>query len=147
MASSQGPNLEDVRRIVGGLVRARRRTLGLTQGELAERCETDTSQISALETGKRRFSLDWLVVVARALDCAVADLLPEDERGAQMDGDEADLVAVFRGLSEGGRQHFMNLAKAYALPVNPGAEPFARGPGELTFTVRNFTDMGLKAAS
>lgn len=145
MAASHGPNLEAVRQETGALVRARRKALDLSQGELAERCDTDTSQISAFETGKRRLSLDWLVVIARALDCCVVDLLPASERGEQVKGEEAELVDVFRHLPDAGREHFLNLAHAYAMPITNGGEPFKRAGGSLTIEVSNFRDLQLKA--
>jgi len=42
---------------------------GLTLEELATRVHTSNQQISHLEMGKRRLTLDWLLRIAAALDC------------------------------------------------------------------------------
>jgi ribosome-binding protein aMBF1 (putative translation factor) len=50
-------------------VSARRRELGLSQAELAERCDTTQSAIARLEAGGRPPRIDTLLRIAAALDC------------------------------------------------------------------------------
>lgn len=50
-------------------VSARRRELGLSQAELAERCDTTQSAIARLEAGGRPPRIDTLLKIAAALDC------------------------------------------------------------------------------
>ena len=63
--------------------RRRLRSLRLARGwsldETARRSLISASTISRIETGKRRVALDQLVVLARALDTTVDELLAEDE--------------------------------------------------------------------
>jgi transcriptional regulator with XRE-family HTH domain len=50
-------------------VAARRRSLGLSQAELADLCGTTQSAIARLESGGRPPRIDTLLRVANALDC------------------------------------------------------------------------------
>jgi transcriptional regulator with XRE-family HTH domain len=64
---------------IGGKVRSFRQTLGLSQSDLAFKCnDKDYSQINRLELGKINFSVSYLKLIATALDVKVADLLPEE---------------------------------------------------------------------
>ncbi len=59
-------------------VREWRRRNGLSIEELARRSHTTASQISKLERGKRRLTVDWMTRLAKALDCRREDLLPSE---------------------------------------------------------------------
>jgi transcriptional regulator with XRE-family HTH domain len=64
---------------IGEKVRSIRQTLGLSQTDLAFKCnDKDYSQINRLELGKINFSVSYLKLIAGALDVKVADLLPEE---------------------------------------------------------------------
>jgi transcriptional regulator with XRE-family HTH domain len=56
-------------------LRKRRTDLGLTQEELAARCERHPTEISRLERGVRDPRLSTLVLVARALETRPSALL------------------------------------------------------------------------
>lgn len=60
---------------VGALIAVRRKALGLTQGELAERVNIEQESMSRIETGAITPSLGRLVSLADALDCPVEALL------------------------------------------------------------------------
>jgi transcriptional regulator with XRE-family HTH domain len=60
---------------VGALIAIRRKMLGLTQGELAERVDIEQESMSRIETGAITPSLGRLVSLADALDCPVETLL------------------------------------------------------------------------
>ena len=53
-----------------------RKTVGLTQENLAERVNVSTTHIGLVETGKRRMSLKTLQKVASALQVKVKDIFP-----------------------------------------------------------------------
>lgn len=63
-------------------IREMRKKRGLTLERLAERVGTNNQQISRLETGQRRLTVEWLTRLATALDCLREDLLPEEETPA-----------------------------------------------------------------
>jgi ribosome-binding protein aMBF1 (putative translation factor) len=57
----------------------RRKALGLSQAELAARCDTTQSAIARLESGGRPPRIDTLLKIATALDCDLAvELRPHD---------------------------------------------------------------------
>ena len=66
---------------IGDLVKNRRLDLGLTQQELEARSGVTQSMISKLEKGAApNISVEALRKLAKALNCALVDLLPEADR-------------------------------------------------------------------
>jgi transcriptional regulator with XRE-family HTH domain len=64
-----------------------RNNADLTQEELAERANTSQQKIQQLESGKRRLTVDWVVLLADALGVHPSELLPDNaadtkEKGA-----------------------------------------------------------------
>ena len=59
-------------------VREWRQRKGLSIEELARRSRTTASQISKLERGERRLTLDWMTRLAKGLGCRREDLLPTE---------------------------------------------------------------------
>lgn len=59
---------------VGSEIRRRRKALKWTLEDLANRVDSDTGNLSRIETGKQGASEDMLRKIAVALGCAVADL-------------------------------------------------------------------------
>ena len=67
-----------------------RKFLGITQAELAERCETSQQQIAKIEGGVVDPRLSTLRRIAEALGCEVADLFYTSDQFLE------DIVAVIR---------------------------------------------------
>lgn len=67
---------------VGARIRLRRKTLGITQSELAEALDLTFQQVQKYERGVNRVSASVLVKIARRLETPVAFLLGEDGGGA-----------------------------------------------------------------
>jgi transcriptional regulator with XRE-family HTH domain len=63
----------------GARVREERDRLGISQEELATRCDLDRTYIGGIERGERNIGLLNLLRVARALGVSPADLLEEHE--------------------------------------------------------------------
>ena len=64
---------------LGGKIRQIRLKNGLTQTELAFKCnDKDYSQINRVELGKVNFSVSYLSLISKALDVKVKDLIPEN---------------------------------------------------------------------
>jgi transcriptional regulator with XRE-family HTH domain len=64
---------------VGAALRRQRERAGFTQDALAAKVGVRWNTVARLETGHRRPSLDMLERLARALNCRVRDLLPEED--------------------------------------------------------------------
>jgi transcriptional regulator with XRE-family HTH domain len=85
--------------IIGARMRTRRRQLGLSQSDLAERLGVSFQQVQKYERGANRISASMLVKAARALDCPGGALLgdpgPEDPaRSGHGDAMQAELNAL-----------------------------------------------------
>lgn len=78
-------------------LRAARKARRLTQAQLALRADTTLQQISRLERGERRMTIDWVQRLARALGCPVAEIL-----GPTLEVSALDSVTV-KGAVEAGR--------------------------------------------
>ena len=64
---------------IANQVVARRKALGLSQAELAARCDTTQSAIARLESGGRPPRIDTLLRIADALECELSvELQPRD---------------------------------------------------------------------
>ena len=65
---------DDLDRALGNAIRLRRRSLNLSQEQLASACGISFQQIQKYENGANRVSFSRLVQIARALNCRVTDL-------------------------------------------------------------------------
>jgi transcriptional regulator with XRE-family HTH domain len=70
-------NLDDRKFLeaIGHLIRERRMALGLTQAELADRCDLHRTFIGSVERGERNLAMLSLRRIARALRVAPTDLV------------------------------------------------------------------------
>jgi transcriptional regulator with XRE-family HTH domain len=78
--SSPDPLLQRRRLSFGAVVRARRMSLGLTQGQLAVRAGCDRQSIVRIETAAHAPSLDRVFTLADALDIGIDTLFREFDR-------------------------------------------------------------------
>ena len=66
---------------IGVIIKRRRTALDLTQVELAKKANVAQSQISQIESGvSDNVTLHNMRSLAKALDCALIDLLPEEDK-------------------------------------------------------------------
>lgn len=84
---------------IGERIASLRRDRGWTQEGLAERVERNASFLARIESGKRRASLDTLILIAEALEVPLSALVAEES-----DPDELppELIAAARGLDREG---------------------------------------------
>jgi transcriptional regulator with XRE-family HTH domain len=99
---------------IGARLRARRRQLGLSQSDLAEKLGVSFQQVQKYERGANRVAASTLVAAAVALDTTVGVLVGEEGGGSREDDD-----AVFRALSRPGALELL-------LAFDGIAEPRAR---------------------
>lgn len=92
-----------------------RRARGLTLKALAERVGTTNQQISHLEKGRRRLTMEWMERIAAALECHPFELVSEDTQ--IQDERERVLVELFRGLSEEQKDAYLKATSALAKPL------------------------------
>ena len=73
-AASDARAADDLDRALGNAIRLRRRSLNLTQEQLANACGISFQQVQKYENGANRVSFSRLVQIAQALACRVTDL-------------------------------------------------------------------------
>lgn len=76
----------DIKSTFGGLVKARRARLGISQEELAGRAGLHRTYICDVERGKRNVSLESVEKLARALETSVSKLLSHTENSSLENG-------------------------------------------------------------
>lgn len=77
--------LEKIDREVGGRIRARRKSLGMSQTVLAAVLGVTFQQVQKYERGVNRVSASSLTVIAETLTCTPHDLLGFADVGAKVD--------------------------------------------------------------
>lgn len=101
-------------------IRVMREARGLSLEALAAEAGTTNQQISLLEAGKRRLTVDWLLRLALPLKChpweLVASDLPQSPRA-----EEIRLLDRFQRLSVGQRGAVLHLMEAMVEPAAAGA--------------------------
>jgi len=66
--------MDDIKKVIGARIRSLRKTLGLTQEELAERASLANETISRVERGIQGATLDNYLALAEALDVNLKEL-------------------------------------------------------------------------
>jgi len=89
-AQSRHPQLDAA---IGARIRARRRQLGLTQSELAERLGVSFQQVQKYEQGANRVAASTLVAAAAALSTTASWLVGEEAAGPQPDDELIQALA------------------------------------------------------
>lgn len=75
---------------VGARIRIRRRQLGVSQSDLADRIGVSFQQVQKYEQGTNRISASTLLAIAAALECPGAALLGDEQVSAA----DAELMAL-----------------------------------------------------
>jgi transcriptional regulator with XRE-family HTH domain len=93
---------------LGARIRIRRKSLGLSQDDLASKIGLTFQQVQKYERGANRVSFSRLVEIARTLKCRVQDLIGD----LDVEGEASELVATEAGqLKEAGA---LELVRAYS---------------------------------
>lgn len=120
--STKAPDPMDI--ALGAAVRIRRRTIGMSQEALADKCGVSFQQIQKYENGANRISFSRLVQIARALRCRVTDLMdvfdgPDKETAEDLDlltrmrtPGALELITAYEQLAPEVRSSIVNLLRA-----------------------------------
>lgn len=96
--------------IIGARLRTRRRQLGLSQSDLADRLGVSFQQVQKYERGANRVAASTLLTAAQALNTSIAWLVGEEVSGRDDDDD------VFRALSRPGALEILQAFNAIPDP-------------------------------
>jgi transcriptional regulator with XRE-family HTH domain len=122
------PRASDIDQHVGAMLRARRRLLGMTQQELAERVGITYQQAHKYETDTNRISVGWLYALAEALAVEPGYFfqgLGAGEPLAPRQRQMLELTRSFAALSRRQQEALCNLAGCSRRPTRslaPGRE-------------------------
>jgi len=97
-------------------IRVIREARGLSLDALAAEAGTTNQQVSLLETGKRRLTVDWLLRLAKPLKCHPWELVASDLPRAPA-AEEIRLIARFHALSQGQRGALLRLMDVMVEPT------------------------------
>src|SRR6201996_8096529 len=95
---------------IGSRLRARRRRLGLSQSDLAERLGVSFQQVQKYERGANRVAASTLLAAAQVLGTSIAWLVGEEASGREDDED------VFRALARPGALEILQAFNAIPDP-------------------------------
>lgn len=95
--------MEDVLRLVGGRIKDIRRSMGLSQDQLGEKCGFHNSYIGGVERGERNVSLENLAKIADALHVEMKELFDFQIHKKMDEKEQAILetLALLRNLDAG----------------------------------------------
>ena len=97
-------------------IKTMREARGWSLEMLALKSSTTNQQISALEMGKRRLTVDWLIRLSNALNChpweLVDHILPKPP-----ESHEVVLLERFRGLSNDQQRALLELLGTFSKPL------------------------------
>ena len=100
---------------VDNRIRAFREAKGLSLDQLASLTGTSNQQISNLETGKRRLTVDWLRALSKALGCHPWSLVG-DELPGQFTTKDIQILDLLRELKSGQQEAVLQLLKSFVAP-------------------------------
>jgi transcriptional regulator with XRE-family HTH domain len=108
---------------VSNRIRALREARGLSLEALAHLAGTTNQQISHLEAGRRRLTVDWLCRLGQALACHPWALVSEEPPGTLLP-QELRLLQAFRQLPSPQREALLTLVAPSAAPRRrPARQP------------------------
>lgn len=109
---------------IGARIRARRRQLGLSQSDLAEKLGVSFQQVQKYERGTNRVAASTLTAAAQAMATTVAWLVGEDRPGREEDDElfhalarpgAIEMLRAFNAISDGrARSALLTLAQEMA---------------------------------
>lgn len=105
-------------------LRRLRKELGMSQERVAERMRVSRSLVGAWETGDRTPALDDAARLADVLGCSIDELV--EGREPPWEGEEGELVALYRACTPDRRRTVMEVARGLA-DASAGDAASARG--------------------
>lgn len=96
----------------GNRLREMRKRAGLDQDELAAAVGATQPAISNLENGKRPLTIEWMRILARALNCSPADFLTDEDNPDRLSPDERAIVHQYRHANQTERETLQRVSAA-----------------------------------
>lgn len=110
---------DDIDRATASAIRARRIALGMTQAKLGEAVGVSNRQIRKFESGRDRVKAGQLYVLAEALYCEPADLMPSGDAAEDEARDRlANFMEIAASLNEQKLHAICALVRGVAGPTS-----------------------------
>ena len=97
---------------LGRRIRERRRELGLTQLEFADRVGISSQHLSNVENGRTKLSMHLMVAIATEMNCSIDDLFFNLDSKAVSRDVYKEITRVLEGCDERKQALILELAKA-----------------------------------
>ncbi|MBE5871720.1 MAG: helix-turn-helix transcriptional regulator [Lachnospiraceae bacterium] len=98
--------------IIGNRIQQKRKSLNLTQEQLAEKLDVSTGYISQLERGVTKINLDILCQISELLNCDVTEFLVKNN-APTMSFYEDDIIHDYEQLTPSERRILAFLVRCY----------------------------------
>ena len=105
--------MHELRTMIGNRIRTCREALGLTQEQLAERVQVNTSYLSQIERGMKVPSLVVLQRIAAGLNTTLGELLVQDEPATPAPL-EREVARMLESVPEDRRHALLDLIRSAA---------------------------------
>jgi transcriptional regulator with XRE-family HTH domain len=99
---------------VDNRIRSLREARGLSLELLAKKIATTNQQVSLLEAGRRRLTVDWLMRLAKGLDCHPWELVDESAPGP-ITSQDIRVLEGFRALNDRQRESLLSFLETIAV--------------------------------
>jgi len=96
--------------LIGSRIRELRKCYNLTQAELAHRIGVQQSDLSRIEKGEYRVSLDTLFRILRVFELSIGEFF-EEVIAQGINLEDLELIKKFRGLSPEGRHEIVDFVE------------------------------------
>ena len=97
-------------KLIGERIKRARKAKEMTQEILAERLDVSIGQISQVERGITKISLDLLGAISSVLECDIASLVSESAVNS-IDYMESELIGEIRKLDDKKRKYILKIIK------------------------------------
>ena len=97
---------------IGESLRQMRRSMKITQVELAEKTGIKQSTISSIENGINKPAIDTLLLISDALGCTVSELIGQSQKAAVLHPLDAQLLSIFHQLNDTGKSLLISQAES-----------------------------------
>ena len=96
---------------LGGNIRQKRETLGISQNQFAKLSGISQPALSAIESGTKKPNIETVCMIASALKCTVSELLGETPVFSKIDEEMNYILSIFVQLNDQGKEQLIGMGE------------------------------------